>query len=117
MSTTNTLTLSLEVARFFSDNPTRRYFVKVLDSSAGNGSCKLFIVPNEPSVHYGVAIDWHVEQNQTSLTELTHWFNFDPYAEILIEALLPSSVQAPSDDMNFTREESRFLMKNRLPRH
>ena len=117
MSTTNTLTLSLEVARFFSDNPTRRYFVKVLDSSAGNGSCKLFIVPNEPSVHYGVAIDWHVEQNQTSLTELTHWFNFDPYAEILIEALLRGSDHAPSDDLTSTPAKSIFLIKNRLPTH
>lgn len=112
MSTTSTPTLSSEVAHFFANNPTRRYFVKVLDSSAGNGFCKLFIVPNEPPVHYGVAIDWHVENNQASLTELAHWFNFDPYAEILIEALLPSSDQAPSNDMNPVAEIPLFLMKN-----
>lgn len=117
MSTTNMLTLSSEVARFFSDNPTRRYFVKVLDASVENSFCKLLIVPNEPSAHYGVAIDWHVEQNQTSLTELTRWFNFDPYAEILIEALLPASDQAPSDGLTSTPEKSIFLMKNQLPMH
>jgi hypothetical protein len=117
MSTTDTLTLSSEVARFFSNNPTRRYFVKVLDGSTDNSFCKLFIVPNEPSAHYGVAIDWHVEQNRTSLTELARWFNFDPYAEMLIEALLPGSDQAPSDGLTSSPEKSNFLMKNRLPMH
>lgn len=85
--------LAAEVDSFFARNPKRRYFVRVAKIDHAASFCKLFIIPNEDPAYYGVAIDWHLENEPRSLDELLSWFNSDPYAEILIEALLPESAR------------------------
>ncbi|WP_155524377.1 hypothetical protein [Burkholderia sp. PAMC 28687] len=96
MSMTCTHPLSCEVSHFFAENPIRRYFVKVIQTDLTSEFCKLFIVPNEPFVDYGVAVDWHIEKGERRPIELAKWFNSDPYAEILIEALLLECGRPPA---------------------
>lgn len=94
MSVANDHVLAAEVDCFFAKNPKRRYFVRVAKIDNAASFCKLFIIPNEDPAYYGVVIDWHLGNEPRSLDELLSWFNSDPYAELLIEALLPESARA-----------------------
>jgi len=91
MSTTNTSRFS-DVARFFSDNRTD-VISEMLDAAQGSGSCKLSSF-HRPSVHYGVAIDWHVSRS-TSLTELTTGLTLIPTQKPMRRYC--QQRQAPSD--------------------
>ncbi|CAN7701264.1 hypothetical protein LJR029_004006 [Caballeronia sp. LjRoot29] len=91
-------TIAAEADRFFVKNPKRRYFVRVAKIDLATNFCKLFIIPNETPAYYGVAIDWRIENEPRSLDELLCWFNTDPYAELLIEALLPDTARVTGDN-------------------